>query len=117
MPYVMVPVPEEHVEEAMQAVLRIANAHKTPVWTSGQGRNNGYGGAAPRVSGSFALSLRRMNRVRAVDPDACIAVAEAGVILSHLHDAAHAAGRRAAQTRAPFLLFSHKSYRTQLDAE
>jgi hypothetical protein len=31
MPYVMVPVPEEHVEEAMEAVLRIArNARLTP---------------------------------------------------------------------------------------
>ena len=33
MPYVMVPVPEEHVEEAMEAVLRITrNARLTP-WT------------------------------------------------------------------------------------
>jgi FAD/FMN-containing dehydrogenase len=35
-----------------------------------------------------------MNRLRAIDADAGLAVAEAGVILSDLHDAALAAGRR-----------------------
>ena len=57
--------------EEVQAVLRIANAHGTPVWTSSQGRNKGYGGGAPRVSGSFTMSLRRMNRVaRPISPPA-----------------------------------------------
>ena len=58
----------ESVEE-VQAILRIANAHKVPLWTSSQGRNNGYGGAAPRVSGSLVLSLRRMNRVLEVNEE------------------------------------------------
>ena len=35
--------------EEVQAVLRIANEHGTPVWTTSQGRNKGYGGGAPRV--------------------------------------------------------------------
>src|SRR4051812_18053643 len=48
--------------EELQAILRIANEHKVPLWTSSQGRNNGYGGPAPRVRGAVALSLRRMNR-------------------------------------------------------
>jgi FAD/FMN-containing dehydrogenase len=39
--------------DEVQTILRIANEHKTPLWTNGQGRNNGYGGPAPRVSGSF----------------------------------------------------------------
>ena len=65
--------------EEVQAVLRIANTHGTPVWTSSQGRNKGYGGGAPRVSGSFAMSLRRMNRVLEVDEDNCVALVEPGV--------------------------------------
>src|SRR5690606_36688932 len=65
--------------EDVQAMLRIAKAHGTPVWTSSQGRNNGYGGGAPRVSGSFAMSLRRMNRVLEVDEENCVALVEPGV--------------------------------------
>src|SRR3546814_92785 len=33
--------------EEVQAVVRIANELDVPLWTSSQGRNNGYGGAAP----------------------------------------------------------------------
>ena len=40
----------ETVEE-VQAVVRIANEHRVPLWTHGTGRNNGYGGPAPRVQG------------------------------------------------------------------
>ena len=35
--------------EEIQEVLRVANEHKVPLWTHGTGRNNGYGGPAPRV--------------------------------------------------------------------
>lgn len=61
-----------------------------------QGGNTGMvGGATPPADGgTFLLSLRRMNAIRSIDADAGIAVAEAGVILSHLHDAALAKGRR-----------------------
>jgi 4-cresol dehydrogenase (hydroxylating) len=78
--------------EEVQAVLRVANEHRTPVWTSSQGRNKGYGGGAPRVSGSFALSLRRMNRVLEVDEDNCFAVVEPGVRFFDLYDHLRATG-------------------------
>ena len=59
------------------------------------GNSSMVGGATPPADGSAAiLSLRRMNRVRAIDPGAGLAVAEAGVILADFHDAAIAAGRR-----------------------
>src|ERR1700755_371456 len=35
--------------EEVRAVVGIANDHGIPLWTHGQGRNNAYGGAAPRV--------------------------------------------------------------------
>lgn len=72
--------------EEVQAVLRIANEHGTPIWTSSQGRNKGYGGGAPRVSGTFVMSLRRMNRVIEVDEDSCWALVEPGVRFFDLYD-------------------------------
>jgi 4-cresol dehydrogenase (hydroxylating) flavoprotein subunit len=80
--------------EEVQAVLRVANKHGTPVWTSSQGRNKGYGGGAPRVSGSFALSLRRMNRVLEVDEDNCFAVVEPGVRFFDLYDHLRSTGSK-----------------------
>jgi FAD/FMN-containing dehydrogenase len=38
------------------------------------------------------ISLERMNRIRALKPDARLVVAEAGVVLTRLHDAAEAEG-------------------------
>jgi 4-cresol dehydrogenase (hydroxylating) len=72
--------------EEVQAVLRIANQHGTPVWTSSQGRNKGYGGGAPRVPGTFTMSLRRMNRVLEVDEANCVALVEPGVRFFDLYD-------------------------------
>ena len=59
------------------------------------GNTSMVGGATPDASGdSLLLSLRRMNSVRSLSPEENVAVVEAGTILSDLHDAAAAAGRR-----------------------
>jgi FAD/FMN-containing dehydrogenase len=59
------------------------------------GNTSMVGGATPPADGSaLILSLRRMNRIRSLSSDDNLAVCEAGVILSVLHDAAEAAGRR-----------------------
>jgi FAD/FMN-containing dehydrogenase len=51
------------------------------------------GGATPPPDGSAVLlSLRRMNRILSVEPGAV--AAQAGVILSHLHEAAAESGQR-----------------------
>lgn len=80
--------------EELAALVRICAAHKVPIVP--QGGNSGMsGGATPDASGTALLvSLRRMNAIRAVDPEAGTAVCEAGVILQSLHDAAEAAGLR-----------------------
>jgi 4-cresol dehydrogenase (hydroxylating) flavoprotein subunit len=80
--------------EQVQAVVRIANEHGIPLWTIGQGRNNTYGGAAPRVRGSVIVNLREMNRVLEVNEELCYAVVEPGVRWFDLHDALEAAGGR-----------------------
>jgi FAD/FMN-containing dehydrogenase len=61
-----------------------------------QGGNSGMvGGATPDASGDqLLLSLRRMNRIRRIDVAAQIMIAEAGVILEHLHHAALDQGLR-----------------------
>jgi FAD/FMN-containing dehydrogenase len=60
------------------------------------GNTSMVGGATPPADGSaLLLSLRRMNRVRSVSPADNVLVAEAGVVLSAVHEAAAAAaGRR-----------------------
>jgi FAD/FMN-containing dehydrogenase len=59
------------------------------------GGNTGYyGGAIPDDSGTqLVLSLRRLNRIRSIDPDNNSLIAEAGCILRQVQEAAEAAGR------------------------
>lgn len=75
-------------------IVAAAAATRTPLVPQG-GNTSMVGGATPPADGGAAiLSLRRVNRIRAVDPEAGLAVAEAGVILQTLHEAAAAAGAR-----------------------
>ena len=84
--------PASTVEVA--AIVALAAQHDVPLVPQG-GNTSMVGGATPPEDGSaLILSLRRMNAIRRLDPDANLAVAEAGVILSTLHDAAQAKGRR-----------------------
>jgi len=76
------------------AVVRIAHEHRIPLVPQG-GNTSMVGGATPPADASaLILSLRRMNRIRSIDPEANQAVCEAGVILSTLHEAAEKVGRR-----------------------
>jgi 4-cresol dehydrogenase (hydroxylating) flavoprotein subunit len=80
--------------EEVQAVVRIAGEHGVPLWTTSQGRNNGYGGSAPRVDGSVVVNLRRMNRVLEIDEEHAYAVVEPGVSFFDLYEAVRGAGHR-----------------------
>jgi FAD/FMN-containing dehydrogenase len=79
-----------------EVAMIVTLANRAGVALVPQGGNTSMvGGATPPADGSaLILSLRRMNRIRAVAPDANLAVAEAGVILADLHAAAEVAGRR-----------------------
>ena len=84
--------PDSTVEVA--AIVAAAHAHGVALTPQG-GNTSMVGGATPPADGSaLLLSLRRLNRIRSIDADAGLAVAEAGVILAQLHDAVLAAGRR-----------------------
>jgi (+)-pinoresinol hydroxylase len=65
--------------EQVQAVVRIANKYKIPLWTISTGRNLGYGGSSPAYSGSVIVDLKRMNRVLEVNDKNHYAVVEPGV--------------------------------------
>ena len=80
--------------EEVQAVLRIANELRVPLWTVSTGRNLGYGGPGPRVAGSVVLSLARMNRVLEIDEQSAYALVEPGVRFFDLYEALRAGGHR-----------------------
>lgn len=67
-------------------ILAICNETRTPVVP--QGGNTGLVGGQIPTAGEILLSLVRMNRVRAVDMDENVLVAEAGVILAAAQKAA-----------------------------
>ncbi|HEU0066305.1 MAG TPA: FAD-binding oxidoreductase, partial [Sphingomonas sp.] len=80
--------------EDVAAIVRTAVRHRVPLVPQG-GNTSMVGGATPPADGSAViLSLRGMNRIRHLDAQAGLCVAEAGVILDHLHDAASAVGKR-----------------------
>ena len=80
--------------QQVAATVKLAAALGVPLVPQG-GNTSMVGGATPPADGSaLILSLRRMNEIRSLSPEDNLAVCEAGVILSVLHDAAEAAGRR-----------------------
>jgi 4-cresol dehydrogenase (hydroxylating) len=80
--------------EQVQAIVRIARERRVPLWTVSQGRNNGYGGPAPRVGGSIVVSLRNMNKVLEIDEECAWALVEPGVRFFDLYDAVRAGGHK-----------------------
>jgi FAD/FMN-containing dehydrogenase len=89
-PAILAPASTNEVVE----IIRLAAEHRVPLVP--QGGNTGMAaGATPPADGSaILLSMRRMNRIRSISADGRLAVAEAGVVLAALHDAAHEVGMR-----------------------
>ena len=65
--------------EQVQQIVKIANQYQIPLWTVSTGKNLGYGGAAPAMSGSVIVDLKRMNRILEVNDKTYFAVVEPGV--------------------------------------
>jgi FAD/FMN-containing dehydrogenase len=89
-PAMLAPASTDEVVE----IVRLAAEHRVPLVP--QGGNTGMAaGATPPADGSaLLLSMRRMNRIRSVSAENRLAIAEAGVVLATLHEAAHDAGMR-----------------------
>ena len=72
--------------EEVQAIVRIANETKVPLSPISTGKNNGYGGASPRLSGAVVVNLgQRMNRILEVDERFGYALVEPGVTYFDLY--------------------------------
>ncbi|SOB88157.1 FAD/FMN-containing dehydrogenase [Sphingomonas guangdongensis] len=80
--------------EEVAAIVALAAEYGVPLVPQG-GNTSMVGGATPPADGrALILSTRRLNRLRRVAQDDGLIVAEAGVILQTLHDAAAAVGHR-----------------------
>jgi FAD/FMN-containing dehydrogenase len=71
----------------VQDVVRLCNKYGIPLWPFSAGRNTGYGGTAPRVSGSIGMDMGfHMNRVLEVNVEGAYALVEPGVTYFQLHE-------------------------------
>ena len=73
--------------EQVQELVRIANETGVPLSPISTGKNNGYGGAAPRLSGAVVVDTgRRMNRILEVNEKYGYALLEPGVTYFDLYE-------------------------------
>ncbi len=77
-------VSPETVEE-IQAVTRIANEYRLPIFPIARGKNLGYGGTAPVLAGSVVMDLSRMKRIE-FDEELGTVLLEPGVGFYDLYD-------------------------------
>jgi FAD/FMN-containing dehydrogenase len=89
-PAIVAPSSTEEVAE----VVRLAAEHRVPLVPQGGNTSMVAGATPPRDGSALLLSMRRMNRVRSMSAQNRLAVAEAGVVLAALHDAANDIGMR-----------------------
>jgi FAD/FMN-containing dehydrogenase len=80
--------------DEVAGIVKLCGEAGVPLVPQG-GNSSMVGGATPGADGgALLLSMRRMDRIRALSPDQNLAVCEAGVVLSRLHEAAALEGRR-----------------------
>src|SRR5690242_16701431 len=75
-------------------IVRLAAEHRIPLVPQGGNTGMAAGATPPSDGSALLLSMRRMNRIRSISAESRMAVAEAGVILATLHEAAHEIGMR-----------------------
>jgi glycolate oxidase len=75
---------------SVSKILRFANQHRLPVTARGAGY--GYVGGCVPARGGIVLSLARMNKIKEIHAGDFVAVAQAGVILKTLQEAAEKKG-------------------------
>jgi (+)-pinoresinol hydroxylase len=69
----------------VQAIVKVANKYRVPLYAISTGRNLGYGGSAPNYSGSVILDLKRMNKVIEVNEKQHYCIVEPGVSFFDLY--------------------------------
>jgi FAD/FMN-containing dehydrogenase len=63
----------------VQAIVRTANRFRIPLYPISTGKDFGYGGPSPNVTGSVIVDLKRLSRVLEVDEHRHSALVEPGV--------------------------------------
>ena len=71
--------------DEVQAIVRLANEYRIPLWPISRGKNFGYGSAAPVMSGSIVLDLSRMKKIE-MDVDKGTVLLDPGVGFYDLYD-------------------------------
>lgn len=71
--------------EEIQAIVRIASEHRIPLWPISRGKNLGYGGSAPELTGSVILDLSRMKKIEVDEANGTVLL-EPGVGFYDLYD-------------------------------
>lgn len=72
--------------EEVQAILKVANKYRLPLWPVSTGKNMGYGMATPASNGQMILDLKRMNKIIEIDAELGTALVEPGVTYQDLQD-------------------------------
>ncbi|BGP22375.1 alcohol oxidase [Rhodotorula toruloides] len=71
----------------VQAIVKLANKHGVPISPISRGKNLGYGGRSPRLSGSIVVDLgKRMNQVLEINTTDYYCVVQPGVSYFQLYD-------------------------------
>jgi 4-cresol dehydrogenase (hydroxylating) len=71
--------------EEIRAIVRIAAEHRVALWPISRGKNLGYGGSAPQMSGSVVLDLSRMKKIEVDEANGTVLL-EPGVGFYDLFD-------------------------------
>lgn len=77
--------------DEIQAIVRVARENRVPLWPISRGKNLGYGGSAPELSGSVVLDLSRMKAID-YDEENGTVIIEPGVGFYDLYDFLKARG-------------------------
>lgn len=72
--------------EEVQAIVKIANEHKIPLFPISTGKNLGYGSSAPNRRGDVVVDLKRMNKIIEVDDKRNFCILEPGVTYFELYE-------------------------------
>jgi len=71
----------------VQAIVRLANEHHSPLYAVSTGENRGLGLKSPILSGSLIVDVgKRMNRILEIDDTLCYADIEPGVTYQQMYD-------------------------------
>ncbi|MBR8464216.1 FAD-binding oxidoreductase [Campylobacter sp. faydin G-24] len=72
--------------EEVQAVVKVANKFKIPIFPISTGKNLGYGASAPNNRGDVVIDLKRMNKILEVDDKRNFCILEPGVSYFDLYE-------------------------------